>query len=364
VSLVKTAGWEVTVPWEFRKRIRLGPGIRLNVGKKSVSLSIGGRYARTSVSTTGHVTQTRSFPGTGLYHRERARLFGTGKLAQTDVGPASPAESSYAEAMQAYLNGDFERAYRGFTVALQGRIGSVSADFLAGLSAFQLGRVPDAIPHLERVVEAEQEMPDPLMSLYAPPDQVRQRVEVAVVEGIYVTLELDSLAAALLLAEAYQGVGKRDKAIALMGELLELNPDSEAIRLSLCDLLFEAADFGGTIRVASVAAPKSNLGFACQIFKSQAESWLGDWQASKDTLESALSDTEADDDKALVAAQENLARSYEELGLSPKRMTAFQRSLTRKKRTRPKDPRVGKSVAYESRAYESPDEANDQGDPP
>lgn len=350
------------MPWEFRKRVRLGPGVRLNVGKKSVSLSVGGRYARTSLSTTGHVTQTHSLPGTGLYHRERARLFGAGKLAQADLEPASPGESSYAEAMHAYLNGDFETAYRGFGAAVKGRIGAVSAEVFAGLSAFQLGRVRDAIPHLERVVEAEQELPDALMTMYAPPEQVRQQVQVAIVQGIYVTLEVDSLAAALLLAEAYQAVGQRDKAIELMGDLLELDPGDEAIRLSLCDLRFEAADFGGTIEVASLASPTSNLGFACQIFKAQAESWVGDWQTAKDTLESALAATEADDDNALRAAQENLAGVYEELGLSPKRLTAFRSALTRKKRMMPKDPHVRKRVSYESRAYGSPEEANDPGD--
>lgn len=191
------------MPWQFRKRIRLGPGIHLNVGKKSVSLSVGGRYARTSLSTMGHVTQTRSLPGTGLYHRERTRLFGSGNVPVRDMTPTSPGEPLYSEAMEAYLNGDFDTAYRGFRGALKKKIGAVSADLFAGLSAFQLGRVPHAIPHLERVVEAEQELPDALMALYAPSDKVRLRVEVAVVEGIYLSLELDSLAAALLLAEAY-----------------------------------------------------------------------------------------------------------------------------------------------------------------
>jgi tetratricopeptide (TPR) repeat protein len=275
----------------------------------------------------------------------------------TGVAPASPAESLYSEAMEAYLSGDFDAAFRGFRGALKKRIGAVSAELFAGLSAFQLGRVPDAIPHLERVVEAEQELPDALMALYVPSDQVMLRVEVAVVEGIYVSLELDSLAAALLLAEAYQSVGQREKALALMGDLLELDPADEAIRLSLCDLLFEAADFDRTIDVASADSPRTNLGFCCHIFKAQAQSWLGDWQATKETFESALSGSDADDENALKVAREGLARSYEELGLSAKRLTAFHTALMRKRKNRPSG-----SVAYESQAYER-GEPDDSGDP-
>ncbi len=30
------------MPWSFRKSLKLGPGIRLNLGKKSASISVGG----------------------------------------------------------------------------------------------------------------------------------------------------------------------------------------------------------------------------------------------------------------------------------------------------------------------------------
>lgn len=52
------------MPWQFRKRLRIGPGVYLNIGKRNVSLSVGGPFMRTSVSTSGYVTNTVSFPGT------------------------------------------------------------------------------------------------------------------------------------------------------------------------------------------------------------------------------------------------------------------------------------------------------------
>ena len=315
---------------------------------------MGGQYSRTSLSTTGHATQTYSLPGTGLYHRERTRVFGSGTLPPTSDVPISAAESSYALGLRAYLEGDFEMARRGFEAAVKKRVGAISADFFAGVSLFQLGRVRNAIPYLERVVASDQEIPDALMAKYAPSDRVRLRFEIAIVRGIYFALDSDSLTAGLLLAEAYQADGQRDKATSLMGELVGLAPDNEALRLSLCDLLFEAADYEGAIEAASPTSPKTNLGFVCHLFKAQGESWVGDWVTAKETLESALSETEADDESALEAARINLTQTYAELGLSPKRVTAFEKALARRKRTKRNDSQVSRTAVYESEPIESP----------
>lgn len=159
--------------------------------------------------------------------------------------------------MACYLRGDFRGAHNGFEQARREGMTSPSVELLAGISAVQEGRVPDAIPHLERVLESDAPLPDELMGRYAPPDRVRLSMQIAIVEGVYATVALDSYGAALILAELYQGAGKRDSAIALMRQLLELDPNDEALRLSLCDLLFEAADFHGVAEVGADASPLS-----------------------------------------------------------------------------------------------------------
>ncbi len=50
----------------FRRRINLGKGLNLNLGKKSAGLSIGGRGARLGIGSRG-VYRSFSIPGTGLY---------------------------------------------------------------------------------------------------------------------------------------------------------------------------------------------------------------------------------------------------------------------------------------------------------
>ena len=50
----------------FRKTITILPGVRINIGKKSASVSIGKRGARHTISTTGKRTTTIGIPGSGI----------------------------------------------------------------------------------------------------------------------------------------------------------------------------------------------------------------------------------------------------------------------------------------------------------
>jgi hypothetical protein len=56
--------------FRFRRSIRLAPGLRLNVGKRGVSVSAGVRGASISVGRRG-VYGNVGVPGTGLSLRER-----------------------------------------------------------------------------------------------------------------------------------------------------------------------------------------------------------------------------------------------------------------------------------------------------
>ena len=52
----------------FRKSIKVAPGVKVNFGKKSSSVSIGTKGARYTVSSTGKKTTTVGIPGTGISH--------------------------------------------------------------------------------------------------------------------------------------------------------------------------------------------------------------------------------------------------------------------------------------------------------
>jgi hypothetical protein len=52
--------------FNFRKSVKIMPGVRLNVGKKSAGLSFGGRGMRYSINSNGGSRVSASIPGTGL----------------------------------------------------------------------------------------------------------------------------------------------------------------------------------------------------------------------------------------------------------------------------------------------------------
>jgi hypothetical protein len=57
--------------WRFRKRLRIIPGLWINLSKKGGSLSVGGHGLPANVSKRG-VRETVGLPGTGIsYHTKR-----------------------------------------------------------------------------------------------------------------------------------------------------------------------------------------------------------------------------------------------------------------------------------------------------
>ncbi|WP_072691614.1 DUF4236 domain-containing protein [Rhodococcus marinonascens] len=59
--------------FRFQKRIKLAPGISLNVSKAGIGYSVGGKGVRMTRGANGRVTRTLSVPGTGLSHRQTLR---------------------------------------------------------------------------------------------------------------------------------------------------------------------------------------------------------------------------------------------------------------------------------------------------
>lgn len=55
----------------FRKRVRIAPGVSLNVGKKSVGVRVGGRGYGVSSNTKTGTRATVGLPGTGVSYSKK-----------------------------------------------------------------------------------------------------------------------------------------------------------------------------------------------------------------------------------------------------------------------------------------------------
>lgn len=60
--------------WRFRRSVKIFPGLRLNISKRSAGLSAGPRGAKVSINTRGEVRRTAGIPGTGLSYTEQTTL--------------------------------------------------------------------------------------------------------------------------------------------------------------------------------------------------------------------------------------------------------------------------------------------------
>lgn len=59
--------------WRFRRSLRLGRGLRLNLGKRSASVSLGGRGLHTTFGGPQGRRTTIGLPGSGLSYTTTRR---------------------------------------------------------------------------------------------------------------------------------------------------------------------------------------------------------------------------------------------------------------------------------------------------
>ena len=71
----------------FRRSIKILPGVKLNLGKKSAGVSVGSTGARYSVNSSGRKTSTVGIPGTGLSYSKSS---GDGKKSDKDSKTVLP----------------------------------------------------------------------------------------------------------------------------------------------------------------------------------------------------------------------------------------------------------------------------------
>ncbi len=59
------------MPFRFQRRIKIAPGVHLNISKSGISLSVGGKGATLNVGGLRGPRGTVGVPGTGLSYSQR-----------------------------------------------------------------------------------------------------------------------------------------------------------------------------------------------------------------------------------------------------------------------------------------------------
>ncbi len=338
----------------FRRSIRIAPGIRLNVGKRGISTSVGVRGFHETVHMSGARRTSIGIPGSGLSYiaqtsgRSRARAMVGRRLASPAVsGPVRPdaqlpsvdpaavlaspglfasrAEKHYHAGLVAYLRGDEAAALPLFERTCAEDPLLPSAQLLAALSALHVGDRDRAIRHLEAVVQGPLALPDALAARYLPADRISATIAVAITPLVRAAVPLNRAGAVLLLAELYQAAGRVGEAIGLVQQLHAAEPDDPVVRLSLADLLEAEGDFEGVVEVAASVQNIDDVTLATIHLRARALLELDHRIAAFEAYRLALARTAGRSPELLKAIRYDRALAYEQTGQSSKAEADLER---------------------------------------
>lgn len=79
----------------FRKSFKIAPGVKLNLNKKSSSVTFGGKGAHYTVNSKGKTTKSVGIPGTGIYYTETSDK--KTKKQTSSQSATSPNQNTHAE---------------------------------------------------------------------------------------------------------------------------------------------------------------------------------------------------------------------------------------------------------------------------
>ena len=87
----------------FRKSIKLLPGLKLNFGKKSTSVTIGSKVARVTYGK-GRTTYSTGIPGTGVYYRKTVSDKNKTSTGTIDTGSDLQKKISYKKTSTKFID--------------------------------------------------------------------------------------------------------------------------------------------------------------------------------------------------------------------------------------------------------------------
>lgn len=313
-----------------RRSIKLGPGVKLNLNKRSMGVTVGGRGAHYTVNTRGQRTTTVGIPGTGVSYSSRSSTRRPAnartsrppaKRRSPPVAPAKPRAAAHPGVFARH----YERAfYLGTTKLAAGddkaalaafrdadtsddKHRAVSPALFAGVLAFQLGDHASAVPYLERVTNSAQSLPDKLMSKYAPSLHLGVQVD-----RIGLTVPMGSVAAAMLLAECYAETGRVQEAIGLAQKLYEHSATSRML-LFLCSMYLRSEDWDEIVHATAGVSNDDNITLMLRLWQARAM----EKQGLPDTALMAYRDalrSKKRDEQLLKEARYQRAKLYLQIG--------------------------------------------------
>lgn len=329
--------------FRFFRRVRLAPGLTLNLTKRGGSLSFGPRGAKITAGTSG-VRRTVSVPGTGLWYTEKvggrkrsSSRGGNGRRRASRARQPSPdgqappvptvrpedrltlgffrrlltprGEEDFVDGMRHVVTGNEKKAYE----YLRRAVHIPDAAFMAGMLALKFERYREAEQYLGYARQKRTGL-----GRYFRKYDVDAAVSVPITERISAQVGPTMRGVLLGLAEAHQAQGKGRGAIDDLKQLHRQSPDDPVVLLALVESLVE--DVGDKracqqgVRLTQSVDNESEIHAAILLWKGKALRKLGLHTAARDALTVAFRRNKGRSGELLRAIRYERAVVYEELG--------------------------------------------------
>jgi tetratricopeptide (TPR) repeat protein len=313
--------------FRFFHRIRIAPGISLNLSKGGLSVSAGPPGAKFTVGTKG-TRATLGLPGTGLFYTVSNPLGQAKSGARPATGPVpasrrpslgffkrliTPAhEESFVDGLAALSDGQEADALRLMEAALDHDATMGDAAWMAGFMRLKLEHFDTAARHFQRALQQSHKLGQ-MFGQYG----LTPRISLPVTPEVTAALQPNAHSALLGLVEAMQLQGNDSEAVGHLETLLERQADDPVALASYAELVLDTEDRSRWQRVVELTAPVGNetaIHTAVLLLRGKALVRLGMDHAAEGVFTTALRRTKDRADTLLREIRYQRALVFERLG--------------------------------------------------
>ncbi|MFQ5890874.1 MAG: DUF4236 domain-containing protein [Gemmatimonadota bacterium] len=315
--------------FRFWRRIRIAPGVTLNLSRSAGSLSFGPRGAKLTVGTRGR-RATVGIPGTGLFYtatpsggRARRRPAPSPIPGAPPRPPREPLTLGFFKRLvtpddeEAFVDGCRELALGHEDRALehlQKAVHLADGAYLAGFLSLKRKRLPQARGCL---MEAERKRDR--LGHYFSRYGITATMSLRITDEVSARVGPDLRGVLLGLVEVHQLEKRPQDAIECLQRLRRLEPDDVVVKLSLAELLLEARREDReacrkVIRLAEAIENETPIHTALLLYKARALRALGLMEAARECLTVTLRGKSGRPEDLLRALRYERALVYQGLG--------------------------------------------------
>ncbi len=327
--------------FRFWRRIKIAPGITLNLSKSGGSLSFGPRGAKLTVGPRGKRVTT-GIPGTGLFYT--STFSNKGSNHKKNTPPTNAEGFSVCEENRltmgffkklitpddekALINGCRELIHGSENKALEylkNAIHLADGAYLAGFIAIKKKQFENATLYLTMAAKKHKQLGQ-YFSKYG----ISATMSLPITEEVSAYINPDLRGVLLGLVEIYQSQEQWNEVTACLKRLRQLEPDDVVVKLSLAELLLDSKPltkdvFHGIIKLGENVENESPIHAALLLYKAKAFRGLNLPTAARDTLTTALRRKKNRPAKLLHALRYERALVYEDLGKKSRARAEFEK---------------------------------------